>query len=244
MLGGGEVAVAVSGLVEPSANVKTGDMLQANIIPVVDQKLTELVKAGGEASVCGRCPRRPTIARKLGIDPCYVTIHHAPRASAQVEKRDRNLELAPVELLEEAGRPIRLGAWGDPCAVPAAFWRKAIQACGGKATGYTHQWRDPIVAKYRDEWRELGVMASADSVAEARAAWDLGLRTFRVTTDPSDIDPAREVVCPAGKLGKARGRKVTCADCLLCGPQGKGAKSVVEASHGKLFRGPNAIGGR
>jgi hypothetical protein len=73
-----------------------------------------------------------------------------------------------------AGRGIRLGAYGDPAAVPARIW-EAATARAAFWTGYTHQWRicDPIFARW--------CMASCETKVEREEARALGYRTFRTT---------------------------------------------------------------
>jgi len=72
-------------------------------------------------------------------------------------------------------------------------------------------------------------MQSADSHAEARAAWQRGQRTFRVLQSLADLDKANEVLCPASKEA---GKRTTCAKCLLCsGTSTKSPKSVAIPMH-------------
>jgi hypothetical protein len=71
-------------------------------------------------------------------------------------------------------------------------------------------------------------MASADSAAEAQQSTAMGMRYFRVSIG---VDKAPlEVTCPASAEG---GRKVQCADCLLCAGTSKHARSIVIADHAR-----------
>lgn len=104
-----------------------------------------------------------------------------------------------------AGRAVRLGAYGDPAAVPAAVWH-ALVSGAETWTGYTHQW--PCGPS---GLRSL-TMASVDSVEEREEAKAAGWRTFRVRTGDQPVEPG-EIVCPASKEG---GYKSNCAKCGLC----------------------------
>jgi hypothetical protein len=72
-------------------------------------------------------------------------------------------------------------------------------------------------------------MQSADTLEQAQAHWQAGRRTFRVLVDLGDIDPSREVLCPASKEA---GRRTTCAACKLCaGTATRSPKSVAIVMH-------------
>ena len=121
-----------------------------------------------------------------------------------------------------AGLNIRLGAYGDPAAVPFHVWQTLLEHAN-PATGYTHQWRvcDSRFARY--------CMASADSVAEAAEAQALGYRTFRVGSKAESIVQGAEALCPASAEA---GKRTTCAACNLCGGDRVKAKSIFIPVHG------------
>ena len=115
-------------------------------------------------------------------------------------------------------RNLRAGAYGDPALVPLEIWR-ALYGDGlnwdidTQGTGYTHQWRtcDQEYQKY--------LMASVQSIEEARIAWDMGWRTHRVDLD--SIGPQDgEITCPEQTMG------ISCDDCRLCGGTRKQAKNI------------------
>lgn len=189
-----------------SKNSKTGDMIQIWILRS-DIPPHEAVKIGHDYSICGDCPQR----HYLG-GGCYVIPYQAPLSVYRAYKRGRYSTEANMSALETAfanGTPIRVGAYGDPGAVPTAIWRDLLRDYGGNWTGYTHQWRR------RPSLRSL-FMASVDSSAEARDATRRGWRYFRGAT-ADDYQPGalrlpvvREIECAADSRG------VTCADCRLC----------------------------
>lgn len=114
-----------------------------------------------------------------------------------------------------AGKRVRLGAYGDPAAVPFHVWEEVLAETDARA-GYTHQWRSAPVAFARF------IMASCDSETDYVDAKALGYRTFRVRTADESLHK-REIVCPASKEA---GVKTNCAACIACG--GNGAKARVD----------------
>lgn len=198
-----------------SANPKTVDMIQVwilnrNLHPVVAQKL------GKDKAVCGNCPQRPA----LGGD-CYVNTGQAP---ASVWKAYQNGSYPTLESTEVfSGRNVRFGAYGDPSKIPLPLLRDIASKSTG-FTGYTHQWRNPLLQGYRDF-----LMASADSPADQIDAVAMGWRTFRVAPKESSWRMSDEISCPASKEA---GERVQCAKCRLCAGQSKrGAKNIVIQQH-------------
>ncbi len=206
----------VTGFNRHTANEKTGDMLQTWILRSRISP-TNAVLTGRDASICGDCKLR-------GDSPanrtCYVTVFQAPLAVFKAYKRGN---YGPLVLDSIRGRAIRLGAYGDPAAIPTHVWQMLLTGAS-TWTGYTHQWRT-----CDNELRHV-LMASVDSENERVVADALGWRTFRVrptTDDP--YDASSEVVCPASAEA---GYRTDCAHCGLCQGQHNPAKSVVIAAHG------------
>ena len=196
------VAIATIG----SKNEKTGDMVQVwilreNVHPVVAQR------TGSDESVCGDCPQRWSLG-----GACYVIVAKAPASVWKAYKHGSYncpKHIAKVEH-ELRTKPIRLGAYGDPCAVPFDVWESLIAQGTGSWTGYTHQWKNPANANYRQL-----VMASCDSIQEAEQANAQGWRFFVVVTDIEDAlrkSPLMGVVvqCASDANG------INCATCKAC----------------------------
>jgi hypothetical protein len=181
-----------------SKNVKTGNMVQTWILRA-DADPLAASRAATDESVCGDCPHR----RSLG-GACYVNLGQAPVAVWRSWRAGRYAVATPALVAEHlAGRTVRLGAYGDPAAVPAAVWESLVAAAAGH-TGYTHQWRRAGADAYRGL-----VMASCDTAAEHAEAARAGWRTFTVLgTD--DAPPMRTFECLADAKGKS------CAECLAC----------------------------
>lgn len=224
--GGDEIAVAVTGIVNTSTNRKTGPMLQSYILRV-DGNPMENLKSGADRAICGDCPMRG--------GACYVDVSKGPN---QVWKR---LDVYPhVSRLSKRirnwcfqGRPIRIGAYGDPAAVPFEVWEEVVAWTGeGLHTGYTSSWRT-----CDQRLREICV-ASVRSPEEAELADSMGWQYFRVREADEPLGPG-EFVCPASNEAKDEGSKSTCFSCMACRGRGKSDKkrpSAVVVVHGAPYK--------
>ena len=213
-----------------TANRKTGNMIQTWIIRS-DVSPLDASRAGKDHSICGNCPHKWSAG-----GACYVNIGQAPTSIYKAYKRgaytnlththNQNLDTAMLhDLLEN--RFIRLGAYGDPAAVPVHLLQTLTTYASGH-TGYTHQMRhknfDPAVLNY--------CMASADTLKQATNLWANAARTFRIAKDitESTLQPG-EIEC----LADAKG--IPCSACRLCdGKKGTNVlgdfPNIVIAVHG------------
>lgn len=191
-----------------STNRKTGGMLQTYILRA-DIAPTDAIKSGADASICGGCRHRGDGAGKGRT--CYVNVGQGALSTWKAFKAGAHADIAgDLETIARLGegRQVRLGTYGDPAAVPAHVWHALLSRATGH-TGYTHQWRTAAGQALRGM-----VMASADSVPEAREAHAAGWATFRVRL-PSEagVRLAGEAQCPAAK---EVGAPVTCSQCMAC----------------------------
>jgi hypothetical protein len=207
-----------------SSNRKTGRMIQTWVLRA-DASPVASVRTGADASICGACPHR---GDKSSGRPrtCYVNVGQAPGSVWRAWRRGRYVAGTLADAMAAApGVPVRLGAYGDPAAVPAEVWSAVRSA--PRWTGYTHQWRNPAAAALRDV-----VMASCDSVADAADAAAAGWRAFIVR--PADAAaPLPDFVGRAIECPSARG--VECARCGLCAgasPRTERAPHIWIAAHG------------
>jgi hypothetical protein len=198
-------------------NRKTGDMLQTWIIrsdvsPLAasQQKL--------DSSICGNCPHKWSVG-----GACYVNLGQAPMAIYNAYQRGAYPHLpADTETLQEIfhNRRVRLGAYGDPAAVPVTVLRTLTTYAAGY-TGYTHQMRhknfDPAVLQY--------CMASTETLKTSQQAWADKARTFRIVRDISQLQPG-EIEC----LSDAKG--IPCSECLLCDGKQAGKPNIAIVVHG------------
>lgn len=217
-----------------SSNRKTGAsmsqvyILQADIDPITANR------TGVDYGVCGDCPHRgvadPNKASGLAAwRSCYVNLGQGPN---QIYKAYKAGKYQPSTLAElpsiGEGQTIRLGAYGDPLAVPSHIWRSLLSRAKGH-TSYTH------ASGLLPDSTMSHSMISADTPGQALEAHKKGLRTFRVIPLKQWQDKGNkallkgEILCPASKEA---GAKVTCSDCLLCSGQNTKAKSIAIPAHG------------
>jgi hypothetical protein len=221
-----------------SKNSKTGDMVQTYILRA-DQSPLEALASGADASVCGTCQHRPRRERKRDkrgrftaaysiIRTCYVDVAKSVSAVFRAFRAGSYDVLEPVDgAARLAGRMVRLGAYGDPAAIPVYVWIALLADAAGH-TGYTHQWRAPIAADFAPI-----VMASADSPTDREQARATGWRTFTVRMADQPL-ATREIVCPASPEG---GDRLQCIDCGACdGADRPGKVSVAIVVHGAMAR--------
>lgn len=219
------VAVATGFADGPSRNAKTGPMVQTYIL-LRDRSPVDAAQDGGDAAVCGDCAHRgvPGVRRRS----CYVNVNWA---ALNIWRKALAGRYPPMDAEAFNGQLVRLGAYGDPAAVPASVWLRITSWARGW-TGYTHAWSDP-----RFQGLRYCCMASVDSVEEAVRAQEMGWRTFRVRRAGEELrrgaDDAREVVCPASDEGRKR---TTCAACRVCDGRSRRRGPHVAI----LAHGPNA----
>lgn len=198
-----------------SNNDKTGNMIQTWILRT-DLNPVAISKAGLDGSICGSCPHRQSLG-----GACYVNIGQAPLAvykayqNGSYPKFDSELHSKYF-----TGRKVRLGAYGDPAAVPVQAWKMITELCDGH-TGYTHQAKhrnfDPAILDL--------CMLSADTPKQALAAHKAGQRTFRVKTEDAPFLP-NEIECLSDSKG------IKCIDCGLCDGATNSNASIVINVHG------------
>lgn len=222
LLDGAPIAAIATRVTVKSNNAKTGDMVQCFIIRS-DVHPGEALKTGEDASVCGQCPHRPILG-----GACYVQVNKSVASVFGALQRGRyavpGVDYDPRILPDLfAGRVMRLGAYGDPCAVPFQVWRAATLKASA-INGYSHQWRDARFAAFK-----LLTMASCDTPSDHVDAIAAGWRPFRMRLETEPKLPG-EVVCPASHEA---GRKTSCASCRACGGTGAKARApIVIIAHG------------
>jgi hypothetical protein len=219
MLDGKPIVAIATGLKRPSDNPKTGRMIQVWILRRHVHP-ARAVFTGSDRSVCGDCPlRRKTKTANGKGGGCYVDASKAPTAVWKAYKAGRYEPLASENLHPFAGRMVRLGAYGDPAAVPLSVFKPILRVAKGH-TGYTHQWRTCTW-----EWRDF-LMASTETRADNVQATIRGYSTFRSARDELDVLPS-ERRCPASAEA---GTKTTCEKCGAC--RGSGVANRVIIAHG------------
>jgi hypothetical protein len=218
-------------------NRKTGDMVQTYILHADIDPITAN-RTGADFAICGDCPHRGTAHdgdKGTATDrTCYVTLAHGPRSVYAAFKRGVYDTVTGHAAIKEigAGRMVRIGTYGDGAAVPSYIWDSLCEDAAGW-TAYTHQ--NGVDGAATDPKR---FMTSADSKAEASAAWAMGQRTFRVISDVSDVVPGKEILCPASE---EMGKRTTCDTCGLCAGAAIKAKSIAIVAHGTSAKKAKAL---
>jgi len=206
------VAIVTTG---KSNNVKTGNMAQLWILKA-DQEPHDAKNQGDDGAICGKCPHRHSTG-----GACYVQVERAPLSVYRAWKRGRYKEGVQADML--TGRNVRLGAYGDPAAVPTRILQSLTKAAKSW-TGYTHAW-ESLTLKRRRSLRML-MMASVDSLRQHRKAKESGWRTFRVALAAKAEKVRKEIVCPS------ESHAVQCVDCTLCQGTAKAAADIRITVHG------------
>ncbi len=208
-----------------SRNAKTGNMVQVWILRK-DVKPNEAVKTGADASICGSCPHRGEVEGGKNVRrSCYVRVFHGPSSVYRAFERG-NYQPLEVSQIPRAlrNRFVRLGAYGDPAALPSEVLEAIVRRATGW-TAYTHSWaKRPELAKW--------CMASCETDMDEKQAHLLGFRTFRLTATPMPKLSKRHFICPASEEA---GHKVQCFECGACNGKadGKRRSNVQIAVHGK-----------
>ena len=221
-INGKPIVAVVTGLKQVSENGKTGQVVQVYILRDGVHPI-EALRTGEDDAVCGDCYHR----RVGGAGTCYVNIVHGPNGVYNAHERDRYPMMSPEDAARLlAGKTVRLGAYGDPAAVPLVVWTALLSKADGW-TGYTHQWRKPF-AKGLNRF----CMASVETERAMRHAQRKGWRTFRIR-DTNDPTLPREIVCPASKEG---GQRLTCGTCGACNGGRPDKASIVIIAHGPNWK--------
>jgi hypothetical protein len=212
-------------------NRKIGDCPQLWVLHA-ERSPVDAARVGADAAVCGDCPLRGD-GRHRG---CYVDLLRGPRSVWDAWRRGRyrdawsampsptSTDVTPSLVLRRAvaGRVVRLGAYGDPAAVPRAVLAAVVANARGHV-GYTHQWRHGFAIA------DL-CMASAETPRDVADASALGFRSFVMTHDTEPRRPGH-MICPASPEG---GHRLTCDRCGACSGTGAGRATmhVQIATHG------------
>ena len=196
------VVIASCAGADPSANGKTGDMVQIYILP----KSTSPGHAWINGAINAVCPDACEHRRDQKGD-CYVNWSRLRSAW------DRGLVAPdlPDGYLTDA--IVRLGAGGDPSAVPFHVWIKLLDGVKG-CSGYTAEWRSlPI------HWQRL-FMASVATPDQAWEAAAMGWRLYAASLSEAD-DRAYEEQGVKACLSHAV--DLPCVSCRQCDGTDNGA---------------------
>jgi len=229
MLDGKPIVAIATGIDKKTANEKIGDMIPIWIMRA-DENPVRAQKMGDDISVC------PDDCKHKHFGSCYVNLHHGPGNVYRAFHNDRYEMLNDENIKKFEGRNIRLGAYGDPTAVPLDVWDSICSLSSGY-TAYTHNWRKKQFNSYKKY-----CMASVETDKESLQATSKGFRTFRARTADEKVSK-KEFVCPASKEGK---QVTTCSKCKACSgtaSKGKCPTIIVHGGGANGFRAKRFIEG-
>jgi len=219
LLNGEPIVGILTGLEGGSLNPKTGPIVQSWILRP-DRAPMDAVRDGSDDAICGDCKLRGDGAYGRR---CYVVTWFGPTNVYKAFRRGDYHEASwpDVQALVE-GQMVRLGAYGDPAAIPFDVWRMVLRTAASWI-GYSHAWRtcDP-------RFKTI-LMASVDTRDEFHLAGMVGWRTFRIRLHDEPLMDGLEFACPASDEMQHR---TTCADCRLCRGTSSPARSVAIVAHG------------
>lgn len=178
-------------------------------------------------SIKGSCPN----SCALKAEGCYAQLGHT---GIQVHRLDNQadgmsaLDLARAEAKAidnsykggpvPAGRDMRLHVSGESRTVTGSrIINKAIgrwkQRGGGDCWSYTHAWKNVS----REEWSNVSMLASIDSIAEVKAARKQGYAPAMVVADFDSPKAFKVKGCDTKWIPcPAQTKEVGCTDCRLC----------------------------
>lgn len=206
----GEGVLLLAGGVEiPSMNRKTGPVIQCYILRA-DRQPWDAIRDGSDFSICGDCFHRGSADHAR---TCYVNIKFV--TPVWFAKRRRG------SLVDVYGKNLRIGAYGDPLAIPFELLERLRRVSDGWL-GYTQFWRKKFAAPYRSL-----LMASIHTERDYEEATALGWRTFRDGSQDGKLLPG-EISCPHFT------HDVQCIDCNLCDGTWRGdrRRNITEPFHG------------
>lgn len=221
MLDGHPIIGALTGLRRKSKNPKTGQIPQLWILRS-DMHPMDAIRAGADYSICGDCVHRGHFVDERWTRSCYVNPMGPSSVYTAYTRGKYPLVSIETARLLLAGLTLRLGAYGDPAALPHTLVEDLANAAKDHV-GYTHQ---PSLC--HDTLKKL-VMASVETKQAGDALQAQGWRTFRILRPHETVSVKQEFLCPASKEA---GHKTTCEHCTLCGGANTNAKSVAIYVHG------------
>lgn len=221
LIDGGPIVAIITGLIRPSKNIKTGDVLQLWIIRS-DNPPSIAHAEGLDVSVCGNCPLRGNSTQHR---ICYVNLGQAPNRVYYTYVKKNYVKISDYKLahLLLSRKPVRLGAYGDPIAVPFDALDSIIKS-SNRITGFTHQWNSAISLP----WRGI-LQASCETLEEAQKAQSLGWKTFRIVKKSSEISD-NEILCPA-----QTNKMFQCSQCGICNGHTANVAVIVHGIGKKYF---------
>ena len=189
-------------------------------------------RTGQDFSICGNCKLRgiPNFDKESGVADkrgCYVLLYMRPLSLYKAIPKLPRISISKAKQLVK-DKFLRVGAYGDSGSVPNDYINPLIKV-SKKFTGYSHQW---------ESFTNKNLMASCETLSQAKIAQDKGYRTFRTLTHKSEISD-NEILCPASKESL---KESNCFKCGLCnGAESNSSKNIAIVSHGGIKNNLNKI---
>lgn len=194
---------------------------------VEGQHPLDSIKSGQDAAICGNCPHRysyDTNGQPLaGSRTCYVSTHGGmPSVWRGAYQKPVTAISDPILRAVLSVCFLRIGAYGDPAALPyelvnelAAIAGQKLPALRSKSVGYSHAWRT-----CDQRFRSL-LMASCDTQEDVRSAVALGWRPFFAPLDGANVAAKSTKIADASltlclSANEREGATVACWQCGLC----------------------------
>jgi len=193
-----------------SGNRKTGPMTQIWILNA-EHDPYESIRQRRNKSVCGSCPFQGTWnnkKKKIENRVCYVNLGQAPMSVWKKYKRGGYKKPNAQERCKYLnGRRVRIGAYGDPAAMPLTLLKIIVNESADH-TGYSHQ----LLTIDRSRADEIAqyVMCSVDNKAQLAEAERRGYRAFLTVPKGQSVEGLSVLQC----LNASQG--LTCDQCRLC----------------------------
>ena len=214
-----------------SENTKLTDRLDAEVLQlwILTDAVppTTAIKTGQDEAICGSCPLRAWRGGEKVTRLCYV---NQMTATAVWRGSNGNKVITPAQAVRTSrAHLLRLGAYGDPAALPYDLVSDLVSAARGagirRLAGYTAQWKTADI-----RFRRL-LMASCQGYHDELLAQLMGWRTFSAVLPDTPLAPDT-IFCPATAEG---GDKTVCERCGLCDGAKLGGdmrKSIRAVVHG------------
>lgn len=212
-------------------NKKTGNVIQVWIL-AKNIHPCEAKRTGKDFGICGDCKHRHFKSCYVEMLRGPISVYNAYKAGSYVKYNSKK------HLMLFKDKVVRIGAYGDPVAIPLATIKK-IHKVAKFILGYTHQWKMAKAQSYKPY-----LMASVDTISgyhkEFHAAISKGWRTFRARSIDDTIIYDNEMICPASAEA---GKLTNCHNCGACSGSISNRKNPVIVVHGFDFKTRNYVKG-
>lgn len=220
-INGAPILGILTGITRRSRNQATGECLQTWVLDATIDPAEAYYKGKNQA-VCGDC----AFAQ---YKVCYVPWWREPLSIWKAAHAGSYPDYDPaLHNRFLAGWPHRMGAAGDPAALPLSLVRSLwlLAQRGRLWLCYTHQWHKAAFQSLKRY-----AMASCGSEKEFYQARQKGWKPYRTRQKDDPLLPG-EFICPKAAEG---GHRLVCTQCFACrGGTWRGQYTPAVIMHGTL----------